>query len=200
MRSATPQGGTGVMGSEELYGHHLPPGFAILASVTQDDASRGCVSGKRRAPAELQRLLEGAFGDAVVHDCLRRGPGPVGEPAGTADDDCTGLSLRRRLESHGSPAGPRVRRRAPPEDTADMGTSSHMRPCPPGCGSPGDAPPGALLFVGTELLRRGVRDRMDRCTSDGAQLTVTGSRQRSGGTLRATRKSDADREVLGHHS
>jgi hypothetical protein len=71
-----PAGWDRVMGSKELYGHpDLPPGFAILASVTQDDAARGVCFWEAPSAAELQRLLEGAFGDAVVHDVFVVDPG-----------------------------------------------------------------------------------------------------------------------------
>jgi hypothetical protein len=70
-----PAGWDRVMGSQELYGHpDLPPGFAILASVTQDDAARGVCFWEAPSAAELQGLLEGAFGDAVVHDVFVADP------------------------------------------------------------------------------------------------------------------------------
>jgi hypothetical protein len=70
-----PAGWDRVMGSKELYGHpDLPPGFAILASVTQDDAARGVCFWEAPSAAELQRLLDGAFGDAVVHDVFVADP------------------------------------------------------------------------------------------------------------------------------
>ena len=53
-----PAGWDRVMGSKELYGHpDLPPGFAILASITQDDAARGVCFWEAPSAAELQSLL-----------------------------------------------------------------------------------------------------------------------------------------------
>ena len=62
-----PAGWDRVMGSQELYGHpDLPPGFAILASVTQDDAARGVCFWEAPSAAELQGLLEGR---SVTQSC-----------------------------------------------------------------------------------------------------------------------------------
>jgi hypothetical protein len=49
---------------------NLPPGFALLGSVTQDDVSRGMCIWEAPSLDELQRLLDGAFGEAVVNDCF----------------------------------------------------------------------------------------------------------------------------------
>ena len=70
-----PAGWDRVMGSGELYGHpDLPPGFAILASVTQDDARRAMCIWEAPSLDDLQRLLDGAFGEAVVNDCFVADP------------------------------------------------------------------------------------------------------------------------------
>jgi hypothetical protein len=49
---------------------NLPPGFALLGSVTQDDVSRGMCIWEAPSLEDLQRLLDGAFGEAVVNDCF----------------------------------------------------------------------------------------------------------------------------------
>ena len=49
---------------------NLPPGFALLGSVTQDDVTRGMCIWEAPSLDELQRLLDGAFGEAVVNDCF----------------------------------------------------------------------------------------------------------------------------------
>ena len=51
---------------------NLPPGFALLGSVTQDDASRGMCIWEAPSLDDLQRLLDGAFGEAVVNDSSSR--------------------------------------------------------------------------------------------------------------------------------
>ena len=85
-----PAGWDRVMGSKELYGHpDLPPGFALLGSVTQDDVSRGMCIWEAPSLEDLQRLLEEAFGDAVVHDVFVADPArsvnlPAPQTAGRA--------------------------------------------------------------------------------------------------------------------
>ena len=54
---------------------NLPPGFALLGSVTQDDVSRGMCIWEAPSLDDLQRLLDGAFGAAVVNDCFVADPG-----------------------------------------------------------------------------------------------------------------------------
>ena len=52
----------------------LPHGFVLLASVTQDDAARAMCIWEAPSADELQRLLDGAFGNAVVHDVFVADP------------------------------------------------------------------------------------------------------------------------------
>jgi hypothetical protein len=53
---------------------NLPPGFALLGSVTQDDARRAMCIWEAPSLDDLQRLLDGAFGAAVVNDCFVADP------------------------------------------------------------------------------------------------------------------------------
>ncbi len=48
----------------------LPPGFELLASVTQDDISRAiCIWDAPNLDA-LQRMLDEVLGEAAVNDCF----------------------------------------------------------------------------------------------------------------------------------
>ena len=53
---------------------NFPPGFVLLGSVTQDDARRAMCIWEAPSLDELQNLLDGAFGDAVVNDCFVADP------------------------------------------------------------------------------------------------------------------------------
>lgn len=53
---------------------NLPDGFVLLGSVTQDDASRAMCIWEAPSLDGLQRLLDGAFGDAVINDCFVADP------------------------------------------------------------------------------------------------------------------------------
>jgi hypothetical protein len=72
------------------------------------------------------------------------------------------------------------------KDTADMDASD--APAPAGVWQPGGRPARRSAVVGHRSLRRGEACGIEWTDVhlDGAQLTVTGSWYRSGGTLRAT--------------
>jgi hypothetical protein len=53
---------------------NLPPGYVLLGSVTQDDARRAMCIWEAPSLDDLQRLLDGAFGAAVVNDCFVADP------------------------------------------------------------------------------------------------------------------------------
>jgi hypothetical protein len=65
-----PEAWTRVMSSDL----NLPPGYALLASVTQDDVSRGMCIWEAPSLDDLQRLLDGAFGPGVVNNCFVADP------------------------------------------------------------------------------------------------------------------------------
>ena len=52
----------------------LPSGFALLGSVTQDDASRAICIWDAPSLDDLQRMLDGMFGAASVNDCFAADP------------------------------------------------------------------------------------------------------------------------------
>jgi hypothetical protein len=60
----------------------FPPGFTLIGTVTQDDVSRAICIWDAPSVDELQRALDGMFGDAAVNDCFVADPSrSAGMPA-----------------------------------------------------------------------------------------------------------------------